>query len=149
MQVECTEQDRQKFKKEIAITTGRLVSEEKLDDKINGDEVFFTQNIITDKQVTTKMMSDIDDRYREILRVEKNVKAICDLFVDLNMMVECQGELFDNIEDNVRRTVDFVEEAEEEIVIAENEETQYRKRILIIILILVIVLIIAFILIFL
>lgn len=57
-------------------------------------------------------VSDIQDKYRDIKKLENSVNTVYQLFVDLALLVQQQGEMLDNIELNVNDAKNYVGKAE-------------------------------------
>ena len=64
------------------------------------------------------------EREAEIARITNTVSDINDIFHDMDTLVNQQGELIDNIEDNIYRTVDFTKQANNQLLKAE----RYQRR---------------------
>ncbi|MGH0142579.1 UNVERIFIED_CONTAM: hypothetical protein FKN15_053725 [Acipenser sinensis] len=71
-------------------------------------------SIIMDSNITKQAMNEIETRHTEIIKLENSIRELHDMFVDMAMLVESQGELVNNIEKNVMSSVDYVERAKEE-----------------------------------
>ncbi|XP_032903187.1 syntaxin-4-like [Amblyraja radiata] len=61
----------------------------------------FTANIIQETQVTKQALNEIESRHTEILRLEKSIRELHDMFMYLALEVEAQGELINNIDNAV------------------------------------------------
>lgn len=53
-------------------------------------------------------VSDIQDKYKDILKLERSVEVMHQMFVDMAMLVQAQGEIIDNIEVNIKEAKDYV-----------------------------------------
>nr|1URQ_B Chain B, SYNTAXIN 1A [Rattus norvegicus] len=56
-------------------------------------------------------LSEIETRHSEIIKLENSIRELHDMFMDMAMLVESQGEMIDRIEYNVEHAVDYVERA--------------------------------------
>jgi len=84
------------------------------------------------------VVRDIEDRHLEIIKLEKQVLEVYELFRDLATMVEMQQESFDIISERINHARDFAADAEQQLQEAANYQDKARKRLCIaIILILV------------
>ena len=54
-------------------------------------------------------MEDIQDKYKAILKLEKDVNECFELFQELAIMIQAQGEILDNIEANLEDANDYME----------------------------------------
>nr|XP_023663100.1 syntaxin-1A-like isoform X4 [Paramormyrops kingsleyae] len=85
--------------------TGRNTTNEELESMLESDNpAIFTSGIIMDSSITEQAMSEIETRHTEIIKLENSIRELHDMFVDMAMLVESQGELVDNIEKNVLST---------------------------------------------
>lgn len=73
------------------------------------------------------MVSDLENRHKEILNLEKNVNQVNRLFLDLALLVDQQGEMIDNIEMNIKDARNFVEKGEKDIEKAKEYQDSARK----------------------
>uniref|UniRef100_A0A8C2L0G0 Syntaxin 19 n=1 Tax=Cyprinus carpio TaxID=7962 RepID=A0A8C2L0G0_CYPCA len=89
--------------------SGREVSEDEVDNMIEqGKWEIFNENIIVDAKITRTQLSEIEQRHKELLNLESNMKDLRDLFLDVFMLVEEQGHRIENIQANVEKTQDYV-----------------------------------------
>lgn len=57
-------------------------------------------------------VEDIQNKYNDILKLEKNVNELFELFQELAVLIQAQGEMLDNIEANLEDANDYMEKAE-------------------------------------
>lgn len=82
---------------------------EDLDEMIeSGDVSVFTEGYLMETENQKRMLADVTQRRDQILELERSIKELHDLFVDMALLVQSQGELVDNIERNVTRATDAV-----------------------------------------
>eukprot|EP00126_Sphaerothecum_destruens_P009579 Sdes_comp20539_c0_seq2m15235 len=105
----------------------------------------FAQQIMSKSHAEVKQaLEDIQDRHKDILKLEKSIKELHELFVDMAILVEAQGEMIDRIEFNVSESTQYVEEAVIELKAAHRLQTSARrKQMYITICIIILILIIA------
>ncbi|KAL4647655.1 syntaxin-1A-like isoform X5 [Arapaima gigas] len=95
--------------------TGRNTTNEELESMLESDNpAIFTSGIIMDSNITQQAMNEIETRHNEIIKLENSIRELHDMFMDMAMLVESQGELVNNIEKNVLGTEEYVEQAMEE-----------------------------------
>jgi len=63
-------------------------------------------------------VNDIEDRYKDIIRLEQSVNQVHKLFIEMAALVKLQGEVIDNIEQNVKSAKAHVQKAEKHLVAA-------------------------------
>lgn len=103
----------------------------------SGNPAIFTSGII-ESQISKQALSEIESRHRDIVRLESSIRELHDMFVDIAMLVENQGEVVDNIEVNVMKSTDHVELAKAETKKALRYQSRARKKTIIIVCILLI-----------
>ncbi|XP_023675218.1 syntaxin-1A isoform X1 [Paramormyrops kingsleyae] len=92
--------------------TGRNTTNDELESMLESDNpAIFTSGIIMDSNITEQAMSEIETRHTEIIKLENSIRELHDMFMDMAMLVESQGEMIDRIEYNVEHSVDYVERA--------------------------------------
>ena len=91
---------------------GKQVGDEDLEEMIeSGNPGVFTQGIITDTQQARQTLADIEARHNDIMKLESSIRELHDMFMDMAMLVESQGEMVDRIEYNVEHAKEFVDRA--------------------------------------
>uniref|UniRef100_A0AAZ3QUV4 Syntaxin-1B n=2 Tax=Oncorhynchus TaxID=8016 RepID=A0AAZ3QUV4_ONCTS len=114
--------------------TGRTTTNEELEDMLeSGKLAIFTDDIKMDSQIDKQALNEIETRHTEIIKLENSIRELHDMFVDMAMLVESQGEMIDRIEYNVEHSVDFVERAVSDTKKAVKYQSQARKKKLMII----------------
>ncbi|VDI60071.1 syntaxin 1A [Mytilus galloprovincialis] len=92
--------------------TGRTTTDEQLEDMLeSGNPKIFTQDIIMETQQAKQTLADIEARHNDIIKLENSIRELHDMFMDMAMLVEQQGEMIDRIEYNVEQAVDYIETA--------------------------------------
>nr|XP_048286463.1 syntaxin-3 isoform X2 [Myodes glareolus] len=138
-QVDFRERSKGRIQRQLEIT-GKKTTDEELEEMLeSGNPSIFTSGII-DSQISKQALSEIEGRHKDIVRLESSIKELHDMFMDIAMLVENQGEMLDNIELNVMHTVDHVEKARDETKKALKYQSQARKKLIIIIVIVVVLL---------
>ena len=90
-------------------------------------------------QLTTTIDSHVT---QDILRLTRQLEQLADMFNDLNLIVERQGEQIDRIEDLINNTQDYMEKGIKQLDGAKKHQKANRKWICIMLIIAVIILII-------
>ncbi|XP_028847373.1 syntaxin-19 [Denticeps clupeoides] len=105
--------------------SGRVVSDEEVDSMMEqGKWEVFNENILLDAKITRQQLSEIEQRHKELLNLESNMKDLRDLFLDVFMLVEEQGEHIESIQANVEKTTDYVHVSNERFKMA----ARYKKK---------------------
>lgn len=99
--------------------SGREVTEEEVNEMVaTGKWEVFNENLLNDARITRSQLSEIEQRHKELLSLENNLKELRDLFMDIFMLVEEQGILIDHIQTNVEQTQDYVAVSNEKFKLA-------------------------------
>ncbi|KAK6468625.1 syntaxin-3 isoform X3 [Huso huso] len=118
--------------------TGKSTTDEELEEMLeSGSSAIFTSGII-ESNISKQALSEIESRHKDIVRLESSIKELHDMFVDIAMLVENQGDMVNNIEVNVLKSVDHVETAKAETKKAVKYQSRARKKLIIIIVVLVV-----------
>jgi len=135
-----------KFRERVA-TQYKMVkpdaSVEEIDEAIeSGDTQIFAKAILdTERKNQAKnALAYIESKSNDIKRLEQSIQELHNLFLDMAIMVEAQGELIDQIEYNVTQAVDNTKVAVENLRSANKYQRKSRKKMCILICILVVVL---------
>ena len=129
------------------IAMNRQLTIEEKQNIIESPEI--AQKLIEDKlsgQAHSKLqnaLKDLQERHDEIKKLEKSILAVHELIEELAGLVKLQGEMIDNICDNISAAKDDAIKAEEDILDSKrNMIGARRKRCFILIIIMVILIIV-------
>ncbi|XP_062340439.1 syntaxin-2-like [Osmerus eperlanus] len=113
--------------------TGRMTTDEELEEILHSENpAIFTSDIISDSQITRQALSEIESRHQDIIRLESSIRELHDMFVDMAMLVETQGEMINNIEKNVTTAAEYVGSAKGETKKAVRYQKKARRKYVII-----------------
>merc|ERR1711997_1030040 len=93
-----------------------------------GNPAVFTQGIIMDTAQAKQTLADIEARHADIIKLESSIKELHDMFMDMAMLVESQGEMIDRIEYHVERAVDYVQTATQDTKKALKYQSKARRK---------------------
>ncbi|XP_071975545.1 syntaxin-4 [Engystomops pustulosus] len=128
VQTQYRDSNVKRIKRQLQIT-GHNVTDEEFDEMLeSGQTDVFTCNILKDTQVTKQALNEIEARHEEILKLEKSIVELHDMFMYLAMEVEAQGETIDSIEKNILQSTDYVEKANKQLVQAVDNRKKARKK---------------------
>uniref|UniRef100_A0A673FPH4 Syntaxin-3 n=1 Tax=Sinocyclocheilus rhinocerous TaxID=307959 RepID=A0A673FPH4_9TELE len=131
-QVDFREKSKGRIQRQLEIT-GKTTTDEELEEMLEGgNTAVFTAGIV-DSGISKQALSEIEARHKDIVRLESSIKELHDMFVDIAMLVESQGNMVDNIEVNVGKAVDHVEAAKTETKKAVRYQSKSRKKTIIIV----------------
>ncbi|XP_069476185.1 syntaxin-2 isoform X1 [Ambystoma mexicanum] len=134
------ERSKGRIQRQLEIT-GKSTTDEELEEMLeSGNPSIFTSDIISDSQITRQALNEIESRHKDIMKLETSIRELHDMFVDMAMLVETQGEMVNNIEKNVANAEVYVERAKEETKKAVRYQSKARRKKWIIILLVLVAL---------
>ncbi|XP_050305154.1 syntaxin-1A isoform X4 [Anthonomus grandis grandis] len=123
--------------------TGRTTTNEELEEMLEQDNsAVFTQGIIMETQQAKQTLADIEARHADIIKLENSIRELHDMFMDMAMLVENQGEMIDRIEFHVEHAVDYVQTATQDTKKALKYQSRARRKMIFIIICVIILLIV-------
>lgn len=72
-------------------------------------------------------IAHLEERHEGMQRIEKSIKELNEMWVELNVLITAQGEMLDNIEQNVQMTRSYVTSGTEQLKKAEKHQKCARK----------------------
>ncbi|XP_076007900.1 syntaxin-4 [Genypterus blacodes] len=128
IQAQYRDRNVERIRRQIKIT-GTNVTDVELDAMLeSGQTDVFTQNILIDAKATKQALNEIESRHDEIMKLERSIRDLHDMFQYLAMEVEAQGEMVDRIEGNIKQSSNYVEKAKEETGAAVTYQQKARKK---------------------
>lgn len=125
-QVDFRERSKGRIQRQLEIT-GKATTDEELEEMLEGgNAAVFTAGII-DSGISKQALNEIEARHKDIVRLESSIKELHDMFVDIAMLVESQGDMVENIEQNISKSVDHIIAAKEQTKKAVRYQTKARK----------------------
>ncbi|XP_047284448.1 syntaxin-2 isoform X7 [Homo sapiens] len=111
------------------VKSGRTTTDDELEEMLeSGKPSIFTSDIISDSQITRQALNEIESRHKDIMKLETSIRELHEMFMDMAMFVETQGEMINNIERNVMNATDYVEHAKEETKKAIKYQSKARRK---------------------
>ncbi|CAM4783777.1 unnamed protein product [Rotaria magnacalcarata] len=135
---------KERIQRQLEIT-GRSVTEGEVEEMLeSGNPAVFTQGIMVETAQAKQSLADIEARHGDIMKLEKSIRELHDMFIDMAALVQTQGEMIDRIEYNVVQSENFVKAANTDTKKAVKfQSAARRKKIIILICLVVIILIVA------
>ncbi|XP_037546885.1 syntaxin-4 [Nematolebias whitei] len=128
IQAEYRDRNVARIQRQLKIT-GNNVTDEELDVMLeSGQTDVFTQNILIDAKATKQALNEIESRHDEILKLEKSITELHQMFQYLAMEVEAQGEMVDRIDSNIKQSCNYVEKAKDNVEKAVTYQQKARKK---------------------
>ncbi|NWU02806.1 STX2 protein, partial [Urocynchramus pylzowi] len=132
------ERSKGRIQRQLEIT-GKTTTDEELEEMLeSGNPSIFTSDVCIsgpDSQITRQALNEIESRHKDIMKLESSIRELHEMFMDMAMFVETQGEMINNIEKNVMNATDYVEHAKEETKKAVKYQSKARRKMVIIIIV--------------
>jgi len=142
LQVDFRDKAKTVLARNIKITNNNLTQEE-IEEKLDKNDIsVFSSAIIQETAQAKDQLVAIENRHADFIKLEKGIVEIHSMFVDLNNLVQMQGEQVGRIEDYINSAVIDVEKGREDLGKAENFKKAATKKKFILIAILVVVVLI-------
>lgn len=127
-QTDYRERCKGRIQRQLEIT-GRATTNEELEEMLEqGNSAVFTQGIIMETQQAKQTLADIEARHADIIKLENSIRELHDMFMDMAMLVESQGDMVDRIEFHVDSSRDHVTTGQQELVQAVKYMAKARKK---------------------
>ncbi|KAG9486144.1 syntaxin-19 [Eleutherodactylus coqui] len=98
---------------------GKEVSEEEVNKMVEqGKWDVFNENLLTEVKVTKGQLNEIEQRHKELISLENQIKDLRDIFLEIAILVDEQGETLNNIEMVTKNTEDYVQKTTEKFKLA-------------------------------
>ena len=105
-----------------------------------GGDSIFTEHMLASKNAQARAaLEDVKEKHADIQKLEKSIEELHQLFVDLSVLVESQGELLDTIEYSVSQSLSYTKTGVQELEKANEYARKSRKKMCILIAILLVV----------
>lgn len=109
----------------------------------DSSKIFANQILDTHLHAQAKnALAYIEARHKDIVRLEASILELHQLFVDMAVLVDSQGELLNQIEFNVSQSVAYTADGVKELKKAVEYQKKSRKKMCIIIIILIVIIIV-------
>ncbi|CAF0788090.1 unnamed protein product [Brachionus calyciflorus] len=108
VQIQHRDACKNRIQRQLEIT-GKKTNEEEIERMLeSGNPQIFTEGILMETKIAKQTLADIEARHKDILKLEQSIKELHDMFMDMAMLVESQGEMIDRIEFNIQQSVDYI-----------------------------------------
>ena len=124
------------IKEEKTIRNAEIIMERKLDanerDKVLHNpkmvQEIFNAKLMKSSSKLENAVFDLEERTRELMKLEKSVNQVHQMFVQFAILVNAQGEIIDNICDNISEAKSNVLAAEVDVVKSKKNMQSARKK---------------------
>mmetsp|Transcript_21125 Transcript_21125/g.50171 ORF Transcript_21125/g.50171 Transcript_21125/m.50171 type:complete len:366 (+) Transcript_21125:162-1259(+) len=96
----------------------------------SGQQNVFSQQLLAERstQAAKNALADIQDKHKDILRLEQSIVELHQLFVDMSVLVQQQGEMLDDIQYTVQQAHAYVDKGVQQLEKAKESQKKARKR---------------------
>ncbi|XP_065098493.1 syntaxin-4 [Paramisgurnus dabryanus] len=128
IQAQYRDKNVERIQRQLKIT-GSNVTDDELESMLeSGQTDVFTQNILNDAKATKQALNEIESRHDEIIKLERSIKELHDMFQYLAMEVQAQGDMIDRIEENIKASHNYVEKAVADTTAAVETSKKVRRK---------------------
>ena len=91
------------------------MTEDEMDSAIESGKLFSTVSVMLGDRDKKLLYEDIKNRHEDIVKLEKSIQELHEMFQDILMLVESQGEVLNNIEKNVNNAAEYANKAHKDV----------------------------------
>jgi len=126
-EVNFRERKRDHLKRQLQIT-GSSLDEEELESLLDaGDPQVFNESILARVDQARTQLTDAEDRYEQIRSLETSIEQLHEMFQQLSLLVQSQGELVTRIEDTTVAAAANAEQGQKQLASAQKKKVKSRK----------------------
>jgi len=123
---------RDKQKRHIDILDDNKLTEQEKEEMVNDydrAEAFIQEQfqMVEASDALVDRLAELEDRHQGMLKIEKSIKELQEMWMELNVLVTEQQEMLDQISKNVEETRDYVKSATKHLQKAEEKQKCSRK----------------------
>ena len=122
---------REKLKEDLVKclkVTNNQLTEEEIEEKIDAGEGVFSASIMQETAQAKEQLARVENRHKDIKKLEEGITEIHSMFMDLAILVEQQGEMVTRIEDHIMTASMDVENASKKLEDAKRLQDAARKK---------------------
>ncbi|XP_051114546.1 syntaxin-132-like isoform X2 [Andrographis paniculata] len=124
------EEYREVVERRIITVTGSRPDEETINHLIetgNSEQIFQKAMLETGHGQVLNTLEEIQERHDAVREIEKKLLDLHQIYMDMAVLVEAQGDILDNIESQVKNAVDHVNMGADALQTAKNLQKKSRK----------------------
>ena len=127
LQVQFREKVKEDLVKCLKVSNNQL-TEEEIEEKIDAGEGVFSASTMQETAQAEEQLARVENRYKDIKKLEEGITEIYSIFMDLAILVEQQGEMVTRIEDHIMTAGMDVENASKKLEDAKRLQDAARKK---------------------
>ena len=114
--------------KRCRITNNNL-SDEQIETMLDeGNTAVFAKSVLDEERLARQQLTELQDRHDGLIKLEKSIKEVHDMFMDVALLVKDQGEVMDNIFQHVTSAEVDVEKGKGHLQKAQDMQRSARKK---------------------
>merc|ERR1712113_207484 len=103
------------------------VSKEEVEQKLEAGDFTVLSSIIKESQQAKEDLKRLEDRHLEMVKLEKGIMEVHEMFLEISVLVESQGESVNRIEDSINHAAQNAEQGRQQLAEAEKKKKSARK----------------------
>ena len=96
------------------------MTEDEIEEAVESGKLYSTKSIMLGDREKQMLLRDVESRHQDIIKLEKSIAELHEMFQDIAMLVDAQGDIIDNIEMNVNTAAQYTQQAHKNVVDAKN-----------------------------
>lgn len=123
MQTDFRDKCKAQIQRQLEIVD-KVTTDEELEEMLNDDSLsIFISDMKCDSRLSSQALSEMESRHFDIMSLESSIRELHEIFTDIALLVEIQGELMNNIEKNVMGAANYVDNSK----IETDKAIEYKK----------------------
>jgi len=128
-QLEFRDKNKKALLRNIKITDpSSNITVEEIEEKLDAGDVTVLSSIIKETNQAKEDLKMLENRHAEMLKLEKGISEVHEMFLDLSNMVNMQGEMVDRIDNHMSEAHARVEEGRKQLGEAEKKKRSARRK---------------------
>jgi len=128
LQLEFREKNKKQLLRNLKIVDpNSQITIEEIEEKLDNGDVTVLSSILKETSQAKEDLKMIENRHAEIIKLEKGITEIHEMFIDLSNMVTEQGEVIDRIETHVNNAAGHIESGRGQLAEAEKKQKSARR----------------------
>lgn len=128
LQLEFREKNKKQLLRNLKIVDpNSQITIEEIEEKLDNGDVTVLSSILKETSQAKEDLKMIENRHAEIIKLEKGITEIHEMFIDLSHMVTEQGEVIDRVETHVNNAAAHVESGRGQLAEAEKKQKSARR----------------------
>jgi len=129
LQLEFREKNKKQLLRNLKIVDpNSQITLEEIEEKLDSGDVTVLSSILKETSQAKEDLKMIENRHAEIMKLEKGITEIHEMFIDLSHMVTEQGEVIDRIETHVNNAAAHVESGTGQLEEAKKKQKSARRK---------------------